>query len=265
MDFKKKYGSWALIAGGSEGIGAEFARQLAAKGLNLVLLARDEPILEETARVLVKEFSVVVRTVSLDLAEDNLMDKLQSVTQDAEIGLLVYNAANPLIGDFLAQSWENHQHLLKVNVLVPCLLVHHFGQMMQKRAKGGIILLSSMAGRQGTAKVAHYAASKAYNLIFAEGLWAELSAWGIDVLAVCPGTTRTPGWERSQANLKGLIMPPIQEPKAVVQEALRALGHKPSIIPGFWNRLSAFFLNTFLSRKQAIQIISRNTRRMFEK
>ena len=265
MEFQKKYGPWAFIAGGSEGIGAEFARQLAAQGLNLVLLARDEPILVQAAQQIQQKYQVEVKTLRVDLTQVDLFVQIQPTLDELEIGLLVYNAAAPLIGEFLDYSWEEHQNLLQINVFAPAQLVHYLGQKMKAQKKGGIILLSSMAGRQGTAMIAHYAASKAYNLVLAESLWEELRNCGIDVLGVCPGTTRTPGWERSQARLKGLIVPPIQEPQAVVQAALKALGKKPSLITGFWNRLSAFALKMFFTRKQTIQIISQNTRKMYDK
>lgn len=264
-DFLGRYGPWAIVAGASEGLGAEFATELAARGLNLVLIARRPPVLEELAEVIRNEYDVDVRALALDLGESNIASKLDEATSELEIGLLIYNAAYSLIGPFLDATIDEHSTELNVNCRAPLTLTHLFGRRMTDRGRGGIVLLSSMAGLQGSPLIANYAATKAYNLILAEGLWDELRESGVDVLACCAGATRTPNYERSRPATGGSSLVPVLEPGAVVRETLAALGKRPSFIPGRRNRLAAALLNRFLSRKRAIAIMGNNMRAMYPK
>jgi short-subunit dehydrogenase len=134
---------------------------------------------------------------------------------------------------------------------------------MVQRGRGGIILMSSLSAFQGTALVATYAATKAFNLILGEALWEELRGSGVDVLVVCPGATRTPGWEQSRARTGGLLSPPVMEPGPVVGEALDALGRRPLVIAGRSNRLVGFFLNRLLPRRTAVGLMGRSMRRIY--
>ncbi|MEO1652873.1 MAG: SDR family NAD(P)-dependent oxidoreductase [Bacteroidota bacterium] len=264
LEFKVRYGPWALILGGSEGLGAEFARQLAQKGLHLILLARDKDQLEITAEDIRKKEAVSVITWEYDLAQPGLVPFIEKNLEGQEIAMLIYNAAYPLIGDFLEARPEQHRALIQINIQAPQEVTYHFAQQMKAKGRGGIILLSSLAGFYGTAKVSHYAASKAYNLILAEGLWEEMRKEGIDVLALCPGRTRTPGYESSQPKKIGSLQPPLMETSPVVKEALKVLGKKPSIISGPYNRWASAFMRLFLPRKKAVELISKNTREMYD-
>src|SRR6185295_9157714 len=124
--------------------------------------------------------------------------------------------------------------------------------------RGGVILMSSMAGSRGAAQLSVYSATKAFNLVFADALWAELREKGVDVLAVQPGQTRTPGWQASQPpELRG-PGPHVMEPEEVVAEALAALGVEPTLVPGEMNRQSAQLLAS-LPRRQAIELMSEVT------
>ncbi len=262
--FRERYGAWALVAGASEGLGAEFAKQLAAKGLNLILIAMHEGKLHETAQHIRSHYPVEIKTILQDLSHTDLWLRLQPQLEGLEIGLLVYNAAYAPIGKFLSLSEEDHQRVLQTNCLAPLTLAYQLGQRMQARKKGGLILVSSLSGFHGTAMVAHYAATKAYNSILAEGLWEEWKEHGLDVLVTCPGATRTPRYLRSAPRPTKGWKPPVAAPDEVVSETLEALGKKPLHIPGFWNRAAHFLMTRFLSRKKATQLISQNTRQMYE-
>jgi short-subunit dehydrogenase len=136
--------------------------------------------------------------------------------------------------------------------------------MMVERGRGGIVVVSSMAGRQGTPLVATYAATKAFDLVLAESLWAELRPRGVDVLAVMPGTTRTPGFESSLP--PGATLPRavrMMEPEHVAREALDALGTRPSLVAGRWNRVAATFMQRALPRKTAIELMGRSMRALY--
>ena len=192
-----RYGPWAVIAGGSEGIGACIAAELAAAGINLVLLARKPGPLEAVADRLRATSGVEVRTLGLDLTDSAILDKLRAVTDDLDVGLVVYNAgAAHRTGPYLDWSLEDVIKVIRLNVDGQAIFAHHFGARMAARGRGGIVLIGSMAGNAGSPSVVPYAGAKAFSQIFAEGLWWELAQQGVDVLQVVVGPTATPAMER---------------------------------------------------------------------
>jgi uncharacterized protein len=261
-DFRQRYGPWALIAGASEGIGAAFAEQLAQAGLNLVLVARRQELLEGLATSIKQRYPVEIRTLAQDLASPAVAETLEKATSDLEVGLIVYNAAYGPIGSFFDQSEDEHRRLLSVNCLAPVLLAHRFGQRLKARGHGGIILMCSLAGFQGTPLIAHYAASKSYDLVLAEGLSAELKPYGIDVLGCVAGATLTPNYVNSNPK-KNAFAPPEQKPEAVAKEALAALGKVPFVITGSQNRLASLFMRRLLPRRMALRIMAKATMEMY--
>lgn len=258
-DFRARYGSWALVAGASEGLGAEFAIQLAAKGLHLFLIARRPEPLDELRSKIVQQYGVEVRTMSLDLGRGDAAQVIEEATRYIEIGLLVYNAAFCLIGTFFEISLEDHLNELAVNCRTPMVLALLLGQPMIKRGRGGIILMSSMSAMQGTPLVANYGATKAYNQVLAEGLWEELRAQGVDVLAPLPPPVKTPGY---LASAPSRSMPALM-PDAVVSDALAALGKRSTTVPGLTFRLASNVMQRLLPRKGAIAVMSSATRGMY--
>ncbi|MDH3211641.1 MAG: SDR family NAD(P)-dependent oxidoreductase [Myxococcales bacterium] len=259
--FRARYGPWAFVAGGSEGLGAEFATQIAARGVNLVLLAPNAAELAALGDALVAEHGVEVKALALDLADPATLRTAKQETDDVEVGLLVYNAAHAWIGPFLDAPLEEHLAELDVNCRGPLLFAYAFGREMAARRRGGILLMSSLAGAQGAPGIANYAATKAYDTVLAEGLWGELRGRGVDVLACCAGATRTPGYLASRkARGGGVFSAPEMEPAAVVSKALAALGRKPSLIPGAANRVAAIFMQRLLPRRLAVRIMGRSTR-----
>jgi uncharacterized protein len=258
--FRERYGPFALVAGASAGIGAAFAEELAARGLHLVLLARRAAMLEELSDRLRASHGVTVKIAAIDLGSSDLLAQVQEVTRDLEVGLLVYNAAISLIGPFFEQSIEEKLRVNDVNCRGPLILADLLGRAMIPRGRGGILLMSSLAGTQGTPFVSTYAATKAFNLVLAEGLWDELRGSGVDVLACRAGATRTPAYEQSKPASQEA---PVMEPGPVVVEALDALGRTPSMVPGRLNRIASFVLGHALPRRVTIRIMGRATRRMY--
>jgi short-subunit dehydrogenase len=263
-DFRAKYGPWALVAGASEGLGAEFARQLAAKGLHVVPIARRQALLEELARELEFEHRVEVRPLSIDLSDPGAGAAIVERTRDLDVGLVVYNAALSPIGPFLEQQLDEKLRVLDVNCRTPLVLVHEFARTLAARGRGGLLLVSSMSALQGSPLVATYAASKAFGLILGEGLWEELRRNGVDVLAFCAGATRTPNFEASQPEKAPRFAPAPMEPAAVAAEALACLGKRPSAIAGRGNRLVSLLMHRLLPRRLAIEMMGRATRGMYE-
>ena len=254
--FKEKYGSWALVAGASEGIGAAFSEALAERGLNLILIARREKVLSELAQDLVSRYSIQVEEHIVDLGNSSSVRDLIS-SLDKEIGLLVYNAAYSPIGYFKDVPVADLENIVSVNIQTPLLLIKTMTDSMIERKKGGIILMSSLSGIQGSPKIATYAASKSFNTILAEGLWHELKDLNVDVLACVAGAVRTPGYMNSASEKDA---PGTLDPNEVVKETLEALGSSPTLTPGSFNRFAKFIMSRLLPRRKAIQIMHNNTK-----
>jgi short-subunit dehydrogenase len=258
QDFRRRFGGWAVVAGASEGIGAAFARALAARGMNVLLAARRREPLRRLAAEIEAGHRVEARPLALDLADDASLRRLAAVGNELGAGLLVFNAAFAPVGPFVEVPLEEHLRVIAVNCRAPAVLSHAMGAEMARRGGGGIILMSSLAGFQGSPCIAHYAATRAYNLVLGEGLWAELRPHGVDVLVVCAGATRTPGYEANPAPPR-LMAPPVMEPDAVVAHALSELGARPSTIPGRWNRIASFVLRRLLSRRRSVLLMGEST------
>jgi short-subunit dehydrogenase len=254
-----KYGPWALVAGASEGLGAEFARQLAASGLDLVLVARNRERLERLAAELEAAHGRKVRAVPLDLGRPDLAEAVASATKGLEIGLLVYNAAQAAIGPFLSLGLDDQLRGVDVNCRGPVVLAHLLGRPMAERGRGGIVFMSSLAGSQGAPFIATYGATKAFTLSFAEALWGELAERGVDVVACRAGATHTPNYDRSRPRSDVGLM----EPQPVVRATLAALGRGPSVVPGAFNRAAAFLMGRLMPRRQAITTMGNATRKIY--
>ena len=261
-NFRARYGTWALVAGASEGLGAEFATQLAARGLNLVLIARRKELLEQLGAQLTHEYSVEVRTLPLDLGSENIGKLVEAATGDIEIGLLVYNAAVSMIGPYFEISLEDHLKEIAVNCRAPLTLSYLLGQKMLKRRRGGIILMSSLSSSQGSPLVTNYSATKAYNRLLAEGLWDELRKQGVDVLACSASSVNTPGYQASAPQRTAVSA---MSPRSVVSETLAALGKKPVVIPGWTNRVANVVMQRLLPHKTAIILMGKALRGMYQK
>jgi short-subunit dehydrogenase len=255
----ERYGPWALVAGASTGLGETFARKLAAQGFNLVLMARREDALRQLAAELASAHHVEVRMDAGDLGRADLQDDVERLTSGIEVGLLIYNAAHSVRGFFVDEPLDDHLKVVDVNVRGPLILSHRLGRAMAKRGRGGIVLMTSIAGSQGGPLLTAYAASKAFNLVLAEGLWSELGERGVDVVACRAGATRTPGYASS--NPKASV--PLMEPGPVVDAALNALGRAPSVVPGFLNKMAAFAFGRLFPRRVSIEIMGRAAKRLY--
>jgi uncharacterized protein len=225
------YGPWAVIAGGSEGVGAEFARLLAEAGLNLVLLARRPGPLAETA-TRCRRIGVEVRTLAIDLVEPGSIAAIADATAGLEVGLLIYNAgANTCSERFLDGALSDFGRVVELNVTAMMALTQHFGRPMRDRRRGGLLLVGSMAGYLGSMRHTVYGGVKAFGRVFAESLWLELREHDVHVLELVLGVTRTPAMERVGLNfdVPGLK---VAEPADVAREGLAQLPNGPVYIAG---------------------------------
>ncbi len=257
----QNYGPWALIAGGSEGIGLAFARELAAAGINLLLLARREEPLQLAREQLRAEHPVQVSCAAVDLTAAGLEQQLAELTEGLDIGLLVYNAgATHGAGLFHDQALDAARRLVELNCHGPVTLCHALGGPMRARGRGGIILVSSMSGLTGGGYVATYCASKAFDIILAESLWAELKPFGVDVLGLVAGATDTPAMARSGVAIGEAAM----RPEQVAREALEALPAGPLHVAGADNRAFASLLRGE-DRARSIAMMSQGAAGMYGK
>ncbi len=259
--FTDKYGPWALITGASRGLGAEFARQCAERGLNLVLIATNTDLLKFRGDAIKRDYDVKVKTISLDLSGVDILKAITPVTDSLDIGLLVNNAGLSTVSPFLHHNLDYLKKQLHVNARAGLILTHHFGRKMAERRRGGIIFLSSGSAMYGTAYCANYAGTKAYNLILAETLWYELGKYGVDVLGFMAGSTKTPGWDANKPKPYRLVK--VTDVKTAVAEALKALGKCPSLIGGRSNRLGYFFMQKVFSRTRAIRTVAKSIEKVF--
>jgi len=260
--FARKFGPRAIVAGGAHGMGAEYCRQIAGLGLDLLILDRDADALEATAselRAADRPVDVETAVVDLGARADALLDALRRAVGELEIGLLVANAAWSPVGPFLDSDLAGLLAAIDINCRAPVVLAHELGARMVRRGRGGIIVMSSLAAETGTAQVALYSATKAFDLVLAEGLWYELRDRGVDVVAIRPGSTRTPGWQSTQppeGDIEGVM-----EPEDVVREALAALGTTPSITAGAANRKAEALFRS-MPRRDVIELMSGITSRL---
>ena len=255
--FVRRYGSWAVVAGASEGLGAAWAEALAARGLNLVLFARRPEVLDATAAAIRSRHAVEVRTLALDLAA-GFGTELERLAGTLEVGFGVFNAAHAPRGQFLDLTLEDQLRSVDVNCRGPLTMAHLLGRRMAARGRGGLVLMSSLTAFHGSPFIATYGATKAFNLVLGEGLWFELRARGVDVLACAAGATRTPGFLRASPHGE----PGMIEAAQVVEEALGRLGRTGVMIPGRFNRFASFLMRRVLPRGTAAGILGNRTRNL---
>jgi short-subunit dehydrogenase len=263
MNIKQKYGSTALVAGASEGIGAAFAEYLAAEGMDLVLIARRLDPLHQLADILKNKYKVEVICFACNLGTIQATQQIQDELKGREINLLVYNAALSYIGPFIKNSLEDHIQVAQVNMMTLLNMIHMFGEKMLTKGKGAIILMTSLAGFQGSGYLSVYAATKAFIRVPGESLWYEWKNSGVHVIACCAGATSTPNYNKTHPGKAVFFAPRALAPEEVVDECFSHLGNRPSYITGRGNRVVSFLMQKIMPRRMAINIMGDNTRKMY--
>jgi short-subunit dehydrogenase len=258
---RERYGPWAIVAGASEGIGAAFSRRLASRGVDLVLIARREAPLVALADDIAGTYGVATRALSLDLSAVGAEQSLFEATADLEVGLLVYNAGGDDNGDvhFLDVDADVWAALVRRNCLVPMLAAHHYGSRMMARRRGGVLLVSSGAAWAGGARLVPYGATKAFDLLLGEGLWAEWHERGVDVLSLVVNATDTPAIRRLM-EAHGTELEHLDDPDDVACQGLEHLVDGPTWDMGSGGGASPVGA---LSRRDAVLLYSAGTEGMF--
>lgn len=252
-----QFGPWAVVTGASSGIGHEFAHQLAAAGINVVLVARRLAMLQAIQAELAEQYGVDSRAVGADLSDPAALTPIAEATDDIEVGLLVSNAGAALAGPFLDTNLPAQQAILRLNTSAQLDLSHHFGQRLARRGRGGIVLVSALGAVHGVPYMANSAASKAFVTSLGAGLHVELAKHGVNVTVLHPGPTRTP--TMSELGLDPDKMPiPVLTPDDCVRAALRALArNRADCIPGRINRVTAALAPPALTRSMMARMLFR--------
>jgi short-subunit dehydrogenase len=198
MAFVEKYGPWALVIGASEGLGAAFADNCAARGLNVALVARRGPEMEEIAAGLRARHGIETRQIVADAAASDFLETVQAGVKGLEIGFMIFNAGLQPGGPFLRIRMEDHLKCIQIQCVAPTQVCSWLGREMAARGRGGLVLVGSGAALQGLAHWVGYSAAKAYELNLAEGLWDELRDHGVTVTCYLVSATATPNFNRVQ-------------------------------------------------------------------
>jgi uncharacterized protein len=254
---KRQFGPWALVTGASSGIGKEFARQIAASGINIVLVARREALLAELGRAISQEFDVQYRIIPLDLSEPDFLPVLADATRDLDIGLVVSNAGTGNPGEFLKLDRQLHRTTLRISTMAHLDITHHFGAKLAKRRRGGIILAGAMGAEAGVPRMANDGAAKAYVHSLGEALHYEFKPLGVYVTVLAAGFTNTAVLDKFGLDPKTMPMKPMSVEQCV-SEALSGLRkNRSKVIPGRLNRILNALVPASLARKIEADLIDK--------
>lgn len=259
MEFKSKYGEWALITGATSGIGEAFANQIAEKGINIVLVARDKTNLTHKAQFLKEKYKVDSLIISADIGSEAGINEIKTKTESLNVGLVVLSAGLEVNGAFNKTDIQRELAVVNINVVATLQLTHHFIPMMIGRKKGGILMVASLSGHMPNPYFANYAGSKAYILNFGASLYGELKPKGIDIAVLSPGLTNTPMAKSTGVDWGKTPMKPL-EPELVAKAGLKGLGKKLLIVPGVMNKIMAG-----MSKHSPIQMLAGMNRKMMAK
>jgi short-subunit dehydrogenase len=244
----RAYGSWALVTGASSGIGRAAALRLAEAGVNLVLVARSTSALAQVATA-AEACGVQTRVLDVDLGTTAGAETVERATAELDVGLFVAAAGFGTSGPFGQAALEDELAMLDLNCRAVLVQTFHFARRFRARRKGGILLFSSLVGWHGTPGAAHYAATKAYVQVLAEGIAPELAGAGVDVLAVAPGPVATGFAARAD------MRPGKEEdPDTVALAMLASLGRRRTVVPGGLAKLLTYSL-AMLPRRARIGVL----------
>ena len=249
-----RFGPWALVTGASSGIGREFARQVAADGISVVLAARRVAALEALGREIAQRWGVEYRAIEVDLTKPDFLVTIDNATRDIDIGLVISNAGDAIPGEFLTADRERMHAIVRVNVLANLDVSHHFGRRLAARQGGGLVLVGALGALDGVPFMANPAATKAYVYSLGRALHIELAKHGVAVTVMMPGPTATPALEKL-----GIEKPPMKPMRVerCVSEALRALNaNRATVVPGRLIRVMTAIIPASVTRSQ--------TSKMFE-
>ncbi|MEY2486039.1 MAG: uncharacterized protein QOH39_1687 [Verrucomicrobiota bacterium] len=254
---KVQFGPWALVTGASSGIGKEFARQIAASGINLVLVARRDALLAELGRAISQEFGVQYRALAMDLSQDGFIAGLASATDDLDVGLVVSNAGTGNPGEFLKLDRQLLQATLRLNTMAHLDITHHFGAKLAKRRRGGLILVGAMGAENGIPCMANDGGAKAYVHSLGEALHYEFKPLGVYVTVLAAGVTNTAVIDKFGLNPRTMPMKPMSVEQCVSEGLSGLLKNRSRVVPGRLNRIMNALVPTALARKLLADLLGK--------
>lgn len=257
---KDEFGSWAIITGASSGIGKEFARQLAADGLNVILVARRLPLLEDVGKSLSKEFRIQYRTIEADLSEESAIKKITDATDDLEVGILISNAGTGNVRKFFSTELSDHKYILQLNAISHLSLTHYFGKKMASRKRGGILLTGAMGATDGVPYMSNEAGTKGYIQSLGKSLHSELKEFGLHITVLVTTPTETSVFYKLGFTLKNTPVQPISVEQCVTESLTAISKNKITVTPGIKFRIMNALIPGSLSRKITGKIMKKNNK-----
>src|SRR5882762_1326804 len=254
---KQRFGPWALVTGASSGIGPEFARRIAAAGINLVLVARREALLNEVGRHITRDFGVQFRALTMDLSQEGFIPKLAEHTKDLDIGLVVSNAGTANPGEFLKLDRQLLEETLRLNTMSHLDIAHYFGRKLAERRRGGLILVGAMGAENGIPCMANDGGAKAYVHSLGEALHYEFKPLGVHVTVLAAGITNTAVLEKFALDPKTMPMKPMSVEQCVSEGLSGLLKNRSKVIPGRLNRILNALVPASLARKIEADLIDK--------
>src|SRR6266478_850462 len=254
---KKRFGPWALVTVASSGIGKEFARQIAASGINIVLVARREDLLKEVGVEFSKRYGVEHRVVVLDVSREDFIRQLNSAIDDLDIGLVVSNAGTGNPGEFLKLDRQLLEETLRLNTMSHLDVAHYFGGKLAERRRGGLILVGAMGAENGIPCMANDGGAKAYVHSLGEALHYEFKPLGVYVTVLAAGVTDTAVLEKFGFDPKTMPMKPMSVEQCVSEGLSGLLKNRSRIVPGRLNRIMNALVPASLARKMEADMLGK--------
>ena len=237
MDFRSKYGQWAIVLGATEGIGKADAFEFARRGMDVILVGRRKEALEELAKEIHTETGKEIRVLPQDLSEYDAADKLIEATKDLDMGLINYVACLHSMGQYSQTDYEKYEQMYRVNIRTFSKLMHHFVGLFKERNRGAFVTIGSLSGWTSLPYCAEYAAQKSYMMTLTEGVAYECRKTNVDVLLMVAGSTITPTWLKNKPANEDSVKAAMY-PEDVAKEGLDMLGKKFSYLVGERNRIN---------------------------
>src|SRR6266704_648078 len=254
---KQRFGPWALVTGASSGIGKEFARRIAAAGINLVLVARREALLQEVGRSIAADFKVDYRALAMDLSQEGFIERLTRDTNDLDVGLVVSNAGTGNSGEFLKLDRQLLQATLRLNTMAHLNITHHFGAKLVERRRGGLILIGSTGAEIGVPFLANDGGAKAYVHSLGEALHYEFKPRGVYVTVVPPPLTNTAVLAKLGFDPRTMPMKPMSVEQCVSEGLSGLLKNRSRIVPGRTNRIINALVPAFVKRTMTAKMLGK--------
>src|SRR4029077_4570943 len=254
---RKRFGPWALITGASSGIGKEFARQIAASGIHVALVARREPLLRTVGAECTQASGVQHRIIPLDLSEPDFLPVLADATRDLDVGLVVSNAGTGNSGEFLKLDRQLLQKTLRLGAMAHLDIAHHFGSKLTERRRGGIVLAGAMGAENGVPVMANDGAAKAYVHSLGEALHYEFKPLGVYVTVLAAGFTDTAVIEKFGLDPKTMPMKPMSVEQCVSEGLSGLLKNRSRVVPGRLNRILNALVPASLARKMEADLLGK--------